>query len=245
MAEKDAVLIEKISRLITLFKAGKIKVLEKHEMYPDLEKGGRENYLYFTLAPCLNFQRSSPALWQSASDTFADIDTKWVFFPELVAQRSFEELQSALVKHKLALQKNKHPTIWKNISNTLNVYYKNDPRELLIANRWEVPRILHVIQIEQKKNFPYLSGLKLSNYWLFVLSHFTDAKFVNLQELSIIPDTHIVQSSVKLGIVDVDATPADVDQTWRRINKLGKFSPVELHSILWNWSRSGFQPTIE
>ncbi len=245
MSNHDAALLKKVSQLITFFKEGKIEVLEKHEMHPGLEKGSRENYLYFTLAPSLNFQRNSPALWQAAYNTFIDAETHWVFLPELVVQKSMDELQGALLRYKLALQKNKHTAIWKNISTTFHLHYKSDPRVLLAAHDWDIPKILHAVQIEHKKAFPYLSGLKLSNYWLFILSHFTDANFANLHELSIIPDTHIMQSSVKLGVVDLKASPTDVDRVWRRINQLGNFSPVELHSVLWNWSRSGFLPSIE
>jgi len=38
-----------------------------HEVHPHLPIGSRENYLYFTLAPAINFQRSSEALWRAAN----------------------------------------------------------------------------------------------------------------------------------------------------------------------------------
>ena len=41
------------------------------------------------------------------------------------------------------------------------------------------------------KEFPYISGPKMANYWLYILSQYTDAKFANMHEISIIPDTHV------------------------------------------------------
>jgi len=105
--------LARIKKLYALFQAGKIPVLAKHEVHPDLSKGSRENYLYFTLPPCLNFQRHSPALWAAALKTWQDPDTRHLFFPEETAERSRSQIQEALLKHKLALQPNKHTDIWK------------------------------------------------------------------------------------------------------------------------------------
>ena len=59
-----------------------------------------------------------------------------------------------------------------------------------------------MIQKEKKPLFPYLGGPKLSNYWLFILHDFTDVKFKNVEEISIIPDTHVIKSSIHLGVVE-------------------------------------------
>ena len=74
--------LENVKKLYQLFLAGAVKGPEKHEVNPGLPRGSRENYLYFTLPCCINFQRNSPALWQSALDTYQDPSTNYVFFPE-------------------------------------------------------------------------------------------------------------------------------------------------------------------
>jgi len=72
--------LHRVKKLLRLFQEGKILTLPHHEVHPDVEKGSRENYLYFTLPCCINFQRSSPAMWQSALATYLDPETNYLFF---------------------------------------------------------------------------------------------------------------------------------------------------------------------
>lgn len=237
-------MLDRVRRLAEHFRKGKIPRLAQHEVHPDLPKGSRENYLYFTLAPSLNFQRSSPALWRAAFNTYQDTDTRFVFLPEVVVSCSDEDLKQALTKYSLAVQTNKHPFIWRSISTTLHDHFSSDPREIIKACNNDLVKVLQMVQVDMKKQFPYLSGPKLSNYWLFILDHFTDVKLKNLQELSIIPDTHIIQSSVRLGLVQEDASPLEVDAAWRELLRGSDLTPSEMHSVLWNWSRNDFQPSV-
>src|SRR5262249_59028529 len=55
-----------------------------HEVYPRVDRGSRENFLYFTLAAALNVQRASEGLWRSALATYTDPQTRFVFLPEHV-----------------------------------------------------------------------------------------------------------------------------------------------------------------
>jgi len=45
----------------------------------------------------------------------------------------------------------------------------------------------------------------MANYRLYILSRYTDMKLSNMDCISIIPDTHVIQCSIKLGIVDEKA----------------------------------------
>jgi hypothetical protein len=233
--------VARARKVLQHYREGKIPLLEKHEVNPGLKKGTRENYLYFTLPCSINYQRSSPATWQAALKTYEDPATRFVFFPELVMQHTIEELRAALTKHKLAIQQNSHTKIWHTICKTLHESFSDDPRQVLKAGNMSIVNTLAIIQ-DYKKGFPYLSGLKLSNYWLFILSRFTDAMFIDMHELSIIPDTHIIQASEMLGVVPAGATPAQVDQAWRSLLKGTGIPPSELHCAFWNWSRNGFKP---
>lgn len=236
--------LSRIIKLYDLFHAGKIPTLAQHEVHPGLLKGSRENYLYFTLPPCLNFQRSSPAMWAAALKTFDDPKTNYLFFPEKSVTKSRERIQADLLKHKLALQKNKHTDIWITISKAFNEHFQNDPRELFEQTNWDVVQIHKIIQQDMRKQFPYISGPKMANYWLYILSQYTDAKFKNTQEISIIPDTHVLQCSVKLGLSKPESTPIEVAAIWRTLLHGSKLSPVEMHPVLWNWSRNNFLPEV-
>lgn len=239
------VILQKVRALLELYKSGQIPTLQKHEVHPELPLNDRLNYLYFTLPVCLNFQRSSPAMWEAAFATFNDPATNYLFYPEKVALASYQKVQNDLLKHKLALQKNKHTEIWTRISGALHEFYNNDPKNLLEEGGFDVAKVIQLLQKTYRNRFPYLSGPKLSNYWLFILSRFTDVKFKNMHEISIIPDTHVIQSTVHLGLADTKVSSLKVEDIWKELLKDSGISPVEVHPVLWNWSRNGFKPEVK
>jgi hypothetical protein len=112
------------------------------------------------------------------------------------------------------------------------------------VGEYDAAKILHLIQVDKAALFPYLRGSKLANYWLFILGNFTDAQFSNMNYISIIPDTHVLQSSVRLGLSNEKDTPEQVAIIWRELLKDSDLNPVEMHPVLWNWSRNGFEPSV-
>jgi hypothetical protein len=182
-------------------------------------------------------------MWSSALKTYQDKETNYLFYPEKVVKTDYSKVMRDLRKHKLSMQPTKHCNIWIALSKTLVTYYNNDPRLILKEKDFDVVEIINLLQKEKKEIFPYLGGQKLSNYWLFILSHFTDVKFKNVEEISIIPDTHVIKSSIQLGVVDEkSADPKTVELAWRPILKQLSISPTEMHSALWRWSRENFRP---
>ena len=234
----------RVKKLYKLFHDGKIPKLAQHEVHPDLDLGSRENYLYFTLPPCINFQRHSPLMWKSALQTWNDKKTRYLFFPEKVVCYSREKIQKDLVKYNLALQKNKHTDIWIAISKTLNKSFKNDPRNLLATTNNDVVNILQFIQKDHKKDFTHLSGPKMTNYWLMILSQYTDIKLNNNHEISIIPDTHVIQCSLKLNVSNKKMNSVEVANAWKKLLQKSDITPVQMHPVLWNWSRNNFKPGV-
>lgn len=241
---KQVPTIDKIKKLLQHFKQGHIPTLAEHEVNPGLPKGSRENYLYFTLPVCLNFQRNSPALWKSALLTWNDPKTNYLFFPEKIAKTSLEKVQSDLGKHRLALQKNRHTHIWAAISKTLHDQFNDDPREIFKQTNYDVIKLLAMLQTTHKVHFPYLSGPKLSNYWPYILSHYTNLNLINPHEISIIPDTHVIKSTIHLGLTPTGAGSPEVTMVWKVLLKDSGISPVEVHPVLWNWSRNNFLPEV-
>lgn len=98
-----------------------------------------------------------------------------------------------------------------------------------------------MLQKEKKDIFPYLGGIKLSNYSMAILYWYTDANFKDMYNLSIVPDTHIIKSSVKIGLVSNNATPKQVEQAWRPVLKELNILPQEMHASLWHWSKGSFK----
>lgn len=247
--EKD--IYEKIEKLFKLWRDGKLggeKMPEDDN--PHLVSSSKENYSYFTLPMALNYQRNSYTLWESALKTYEDAQTKFVFNPKEVVKRNYEEIQTALVKYRLAIQMNKQTDIWIRICKTIVEDFDGDIRKMFAINNYDVEKIKEYVQVKNKKNFPYLSGKKLCNYWLFVLHQYTDIKLKNLNMIDIATDTHIIKSTHRLGLIDEnqlnDSKVQDiVIKAWREILKGSKYSPIDIQTALWLWSRDGFKQLLK
>lgn len=214
---------------------------------PALPKDSKENYHYFTLPMALNYQRNSYTLWRAAAQTYNDIDTREVFYPSKVLEMDHQTLRSLLTTYKVAIQKEKHTAIWKTICQTICSCLDDDMRNLFIKNNGHIPDILNYVQVVNKRGFPYLSGPKICNYWLYVIEQYTDAVFTEREALTIAPDTHVIQASIRLGLVDPQKQEKPelrdiVSDAWKNVLDGTGILPIDIHTPLWLWSRGGFIP---
>ncbi|HEY1095885.1 MAG TPA: hypothetical protein VGF14_01440 [Alphaproteobacteria bacterium] len=236
-----------IQNLIALHQGGHLKgEIMPEDSNPGLSKSSRENAHYFTLPMTLNYQRNSYTLWESALKAYHDPETSFLFQPEKVVQTSFNDLQTALVKHKVALQKNKHTEIWQRVCETLHTHYDNNVINLFAKHDYDIGHILQDVQIDNKKSYPYLSGQKIANYWLYVMTSYTDLPFKNKQALSVAPDTHVIQATIRLGLIaagnDHNLLRTDVAKAWADLLHGTDLVPIDIHTPLWLWSRNNFLP---
>jgi hypothetical protein len=217
---------------------------DPHEVHPGLKKDSVENIIYFTLPVALNFQRDSKNMWISANKTFLDPETNYLFYPEQVVTKPFETIQKDLTKYKLALQKNKHVNIWITLSKTFNKYYQSNPYNLFKKYNFDILKILEAITKTEKDRFPYLRGPKLSNYWLYILNMHTNIPFKNSDKISIIVDTHIRQATEHLSLVKTNASVTEIEKVWFEILRETDLIPIQMHEVLWRWSRNNFVPKV-
>lgn len=242
---KDEIL-RKVDILYLMWKQGSLggEVMPEDEN-PHLEKDSLENYLYFTLPMALNYQRNSYTLWENANKTYNDEETRFVFNPKICLEKSFEEVQYALTKYKVALQKQKQTEIWLTLCKTFIELFDGDIRKLFDTLDNDVDRIRNFIQKDNKKKFPYLSGTKICNYWLYVIWQYTDRDYKNIENLTVAPDTHVVKATHKLGLIDdKEFESSDVQliviDRWNELFRETKYKPIDIHTALWLWSRNGF-----
>ena len=239
-------ILKKAEILMRMYKEGLLGgEIMPEDNNPGLPKDSKENFLYFTLPMALNYQRNSYTLWESAVKTYADKDTRFVFSPEIVVNKSFEEIQSALVKYKIALQKDKQTQIWIKLCHTITDFFGGDIRNLFIQFDNDGKMIKEFIQIKSKKDFPYLSGIKICNYWLYVITQYTDLKYKNMEYLTVAPDTHVVKATHRLGLIDdIELNASNVQEiviaVWNDLFKDTPYIPIDIHTALWLWSRNGF-----
>ena len=192
-------ILQRVDLLMNAYHTGKLggeKMPEDEN--PGLEKASSENYMYFTLPMALNYQRNSYVLWECANQMYKDYPE--VFDAKKVVNLDEEMLRDVLVKYKVALQPNKQPIIWKTLCNTIYEKFDGNLRNFFSDLNYEVNAIKDYIQ-KNKKAFPYLGGNKICNYWLYVMEQYTDADFMDRENITVAPDTHVIQSSVRLGVI--------------------------------------------
>ena len=243
--EKEEIL-DKVEILIKMYKEGKLGgEIMPEDANPNLEKASLENYLYFTLPMALNYQRNSYKLWESTLQTYQDCKTKYVFEPKKCVTKKFEDVQEALTKYKVALQKQKQTEIWIKLCNTFIELFDGDIRKLFDMFGNDVDKIRAFIQVKNKKKFPYLSGTKICNYWLYVIYQYTDRKYKNIDHLTVAPDTHVCKATLKLGLISNEEFNSSnvqsiVIKRWQELLNDTKYKPIDVHTPLWLWSRNGF-----
>ena len=239
-----------ILKLMKLWQTGKLggKKMPEDEN-PCLDISSKENYLYFTLPMALNYQRNSYKLWESANKTYQDKTTADCFLPECVVEMPLDHLRQCLLKHKVALQPNKQPIIWQTLCNTIQNQLEGDIRNLFISQNFSVYKIKSYIN-QNKADYPYLGGKKILNYWLCVMEQYTDVKFIDREHISIAPDTHVIQASCQLGIINEEERTRQniqdiVSDRWAIILADMEYCPIDIHTPLWLWSRAKFQPALD
>jgi hypothetical protein len=209
------------------------------DVHPDLDRACDDLALYFTLGMTLNYQRNSFALWRACTAAWNDAGTRWVFDPAVVARAKLSEVTEALTRHRIALQPRRHPQIWKRNAESLADLTGGSVRTLFERSDFDLGRVRAFVT-GHKARFPYLCGTKISNYWLYVLSTYMNWPTTNRESLTVAPDRHVITASLRLGLVSESAKPRDVAERWEEVLRGTAFRPIDLHTPLWLWSRSGF-----
>jgi hypothetical protein len=203
---------------------------------------------YFTLPMALNYQRNSFVLWQSALETWNDPETHDVFDLSKVTNMSADDLRGKLVKYRLALQPNKHVSTWKTLCETFSTRW-GSVSGLLVAADEDYIKLRDIVQIRFKKEFPYLSGPKIFNYWSYIMSSYGDVALKHREYIEIAPDTHVIKCSIRLGVIsESEATTLSrekISEIWRLALQGSGIDPIDLHSPLWFWSRNGFEYVVD
>lgn len=248
--DRDAIL-RKVDTLIAMHRKGELGgEIMPEDRNPHLEISSSENYLYFTLPMALNYQRNSYTLWENALKTYQDEETGFVFVPKLCLEHSFDEVQYALTKYKVALQRQKQTEIWLALCNTFVELFDGDIRKLFQMQDNDADLIRDFIQVKHKKKFPYLSGTKICNYWLYVIYQYTDRTYRNIEHLTVAPDTHVCKASCRLGLISEEELNSGhvqeiVIDRWQELLRGTVYKPIDIHTPLWLWSRNGFQELRE
>ena len=158
------------------------------------------------------------------------------------------QLREKLLKYKVALQPNKQPIIWRTLCETIENDCAGDIRKLFSDNDYSVQKV-KVYIAKNKKKFPYLGGNKICNYWLYVMEQYTDVKFIDRENITVAPDTHVIQASERLGVISSEEAGQSsiqeiVASRWQQILKGTDLVPIDVHTPMWLWSRGKLEVEI-
>ncbi|MFS1519491.1 hypothetical protein V1503_23990 [Bacillus sp. SCS-151] len=205
-----------------------------------------------TLAMALNYQRNSYKLWESVVKAYQNDETKWIFNLRVVANSNIDDLREALLFHRVGLQPNRHPEIWQRVAKGIvNSSEKGNVQGLIESVGFDILPLKELMQKTRKSDFPYLSGPKIFNYWLYVLENYTGVSWSSRELITIAPDTHILKATVKLGLCSEEVLTGNytdrklVSNAWEVALKGTGLAPIDVHTPLWLWSRAGFPSLIE
>lgn len=239
--------IEKVNLLLNMYTEGLLggEIMPEDALMGIVPKDELLNVL--TLGMSLNYQRDSYKLWQSIAHAYVDHQSRWIFNPRLVAESSLEEVRHALLKHRVALQPNRHPDIWQRVSKGITQSSsRGDVFGLIESVQFDIAVIKNMMQKSRKSEFPYLSGPKIFNYWLYVIESYTEINWKSRELITIAPDTHILKATVKLGLCSsavlngTAESRRDVAEAWEKALSGSDLAPIDVHTPLWLWSRAGF-----
>jgi hypothetical protein len=246
MVRNRADILRDVRALHGLWKAGSLGgAAMPEDVHPALPADGERLARYFTFGMALNYQRDSYALWRACTAAFEDRETAWVFDPAAASAASIDDVGAALGKHRVALQPTRHPQIWRQNAAGLTEHGGGSVRALFERNGFDVSEVRAFV-IQHRKQFPYLCGPKIVNYWLYVMSQYMaayeDWPIANRAALSIAPDRHVIEASLRLGLIEAAAPAEVVAECWRLLLLKTEFDPIDVHTPLWLWGRGGFQP---
>ena len=200
-----------------------------------------------TLAMALNYQRNSYKLWESVVKAYQDEETRWIFNPSIVVNRDIDVIREALLLHRVGLQPNRHPEIWQRVARGIvHSSAKGNVLGLIESVQFDIHSLKELMQGTRKYDFPYLSGPKIFNYWLYVVESYTEICWNSRELMTIAPDTHILKATVKLGLCSEEVLRGEtndrkiVANAWERVLKGTGIIPIDVHTPLWLWSRAGF-----
>ena len=142
--------------------------------------------------------RNAASLWNSAKLTWKDESTRWVFLPNELRHKTYENLIIALGKHGLSQKRNQDADIWWKVSNSFLNKFQGDPRKLFELYKYDAVEIYNQMRTKYKKDFPFLSGDKILLLWLNILKD-ANVGFINLENVHIPIDIHTARATLTTG----------------------------------------------
>lgn len=203
---------------------------------PDnLIEGSKEHALYLTLIISIDYMTDAVKLWRNARGTYRLYPEK--FDPQVILGLG-ERTVTSFVRGLGARYPKAGAKTWRKISKILMEKYGGDPRNL-------TPEPLTIEQLKTKlRDFPYLRGNKLSNFYLRAMGESGLLKISDFSELDIPVDIQVARFTVYTGVLKLTSDSFEgcvhknplrglIEEVWRNAAKKIETYPWKLDEPIW------------
>ena len=216
----------------------------------DVMTGSYDHLMFITMVVSIDYMRDANKLWEAGRETMENDETRWLFQPETVKDKTLDEIISAMKKNKLSQKHNKDADIWKRVSASFDSLYDANPMNLINECEQDALKIYEKkYDLRFKKDFPSLSGNKIFPLWIRMLHDNIGINLKNLERIPIPVDVHIARATFTTGCLwgeytgTIEEISSKIDDAWKKIirdiehPKL-KYS-LQMDESLWHLSKYG------
>jgi endonuclease III len=201
----------------------------------NLKAGTREYALFLTYVISIDYMTDAVKLWERSRGAYELHPER--FTPEKILKASPRSVEVFVRKLGARYYMNAAKT-WIKISRILNDKYDGDPRNI-------TKETLEIVEVKRRlKDFPYLRGNKLSNFYIRAMGEPRLFKVKNLNELDIPVDKQVARFTMYTGVLKLlseqfigcaqEKPMRDyVEEAWRNAAKKLGTAPWKLDEPIW------------
>jgi len=201
----------------------------------NIVKGSREHALYLTYVISIDYMTDAEKLWRNARGAYELYPER--FTPEVILRLS-ENTVKRFVRSLGARFAPEAARTWRRISRVLLEKYGGDPRNITL-------RPLTIDEIKRRlRDFPYLRGPKLSNFYIRVMGETGLFKVIDLEELDIPVDKQVTRFTLYTGVIKLrcgrfqgcvndDPLKSLIEEIWREAAQEMGIAPWRLDEPIW------------
>jgi endonuclease III len=201
----------------------------------NLKERSREHALFLTYAISIDYMTDAVKLWKRSRGAY-ELHSD-MFTPKQILKVSPRTVENFVKKLGARFYTNAAKT-WIKISKILTEKYNEDPRNL-------TRKPLTIAEVKQKlRDFPYLRGNKLSNFYIRAMGETKLFKVKDLSELDIPVDQQVARFTIYTGVLKllseqfVGCTQEQplrglIEEAWRHAAKTLGTAPWRLDEPIW------------
>ena len=210
-------------------------LMPEYDLPRNLKEGTREHALYLIYVISIDYMTDAEKLWKRSRDAYELYPER--FSPEEILKLSPRTVET-VVKNLGARFYSNAAKIWIKISKLLVDKYGGDPRNI-------TREPLEIVEVKRRlRDFPYLRGNKLSNFYIRAMGETGLFKVKNLNELDIPVDKQVARFTMYTGFlrllsekftgcVHEEPIRSLIEEAWRNAAKKLDTSAWKLDEPIW------------